>query len=345
VAANSLVILNPQRPIGRVWRKCVSLALGTGVAGHLPLSRQSLAIGEFEQYLAGAVDCPEVSISVSLGRGGVHGKPVFQVMRMDGGIVAYAKLGWNDATIGLVRNESSSLRQLEATVFSTAIIPRVTHAGWFRDKYVLVQEAVAGTTDDSPRELDQRHMSFLLEMATRATGTICATRKIEGQLQSIRQLGFHYYAYLLEHSSGYCDRHMRGRRVRRVAGHGDFAPWNIRVTGGKLLVLDWEYAQPAPAAFDLFHFLIGTAVELERHSAAQIYRDVMWGRARSCIEEYFDALQMPRSWAEPLLVSWLAETLSRNLVLFGDTPSVEDLASRRVWATLLDLIVNAGRSA
>ena len=345
VAAISLAILNPQRSAGCAWRKCLSLALGTGVVRYLPLSRQSLAIGEFEEYLAAAVGCPEVAISASLGRGGVHGKPVFQVMRMDGRIVAYAKLGWNKATVRLVRNEESSLRKLEGATFSTAIVPRVLHSGWFRDNYVLVQEAVSGTTDDALRELDHRHMAFLRELATASNNTTCATPEIEACLQSAHQLGFHYYAYLLEHSARYCDHYLRGARVRQVAGHGDFAPWNIRTTGGKLLVLDWEYAQPEPAAFDLFHFLICSAIELERQSAPQIYRDLMSGRARRCIEEYFDALQMPRSWVDPLLVAWIAEALSRNLVLFGGTPSAEDVASRSVWATLLDLIVNARRSA
>jgi aminoglycoside phosphotransferase (APT) family kinase protein len=285
-----------------------------------------------------------VTVSASLGRGGVHGKPVFQVMQMDGRIVAYAKLGWNEATAKLVQEEASSLRRLEGAVFSTATVPRVLHAGWFRDHFVLVQAAVGGGTDVSPWEIDQRHLSFLRELAETSNATMSATPRIEGRLALIRRLGFHYYAYLLEHSVKYCEHHLRGVRVPQVSGHGDFAPWNIRVHGGKLLVLDWEYAQPVPVGFDLFHFLIGAAVELKRQSAVQIYRDVMEGSARRRLEEYFDALQMPRGWTESLLVSWIAETLSRNLVLFGDTPSEEDQASRRVWATLLDLIVNARRS-
>ncbi len=345
VAAKSLDILNPQRFVGRAWRKCLSLALGTGVARHFPLSRRSLAVGKLEEFLAAAVGYPEVAISASLGRGGIHGKPVFQVMRPDGRIVGYAKLGWNDSTARLVRNEEFSLRRFEGTVFSTAIVPRVLHAGWFRGSYVLVQEAVAGTTDDSPWEPDQRHMAVLRDLAATSNDTICATPEIASRLSLIRQLGFDYYAYLLEHSVRYCDRRLHGVRVPRVAGHGDFAPWNIRTTGGKLLLLDWEYAQPGPAAFDLFHFLIGAATELKRQSATQIYTDLTSGRGRRCIQEYFDALKMPLSWAEPLLVSWITEKLSRNLVVFGDSPSGEDQISRRVLATLIDLMVNARRYA
>jgi len=39
------------------------------------------------------------------------------------------------------------------------------------------------------------------------------------------------------------------------AGHGDFAPWNVRVRDGGLFVFDWEAARPeVPFWFDYFHF-------------------------------------------------------------------------------------------
>ena len=37
--------------------------------------------------------------------------------------------------------------------------------------------------------------------------------------------------------------------------HGDFTPWNMALDGRRLVLWDWEYAQPAsPAGLDLVHF-------------------------------------------------------------------------------------------
>jgi hypothetical protein len=73
---------------------------------------------------------------------------------------------------------------------------------------------------------------------------------------------------------------LEGRAATRLAfgsWHGDWGPWNLRATQGRLLVWDWERSgDGVPLGFDLLHFGYQTALQgLGRppHAAAAAARD------------------------------------------------------------------------
>ncbi len=53
--------------------------------------------------------------------------------------------------------------------------------------------------------------------------------------------------------------------------HGDFAPWNVRVHGGRWTIVDWERGELAGVpGWDWLHFVVQRAVLVERLDAAQV---------------------------------------------------------------------------
>ena len=54
-------------------------------------------------------------------------------------------------------------------------------------------------------------------------------------------------------------------RLRPVLMHGDFAPWNVKVSQGRWTVLDWERGERVGIpAWDWFHFVVQPAVLVQR---------------------------------------------------------------------------------
>jgi RIO-like serine/threonine protein kinase len=48
---------------------------------------------------------------------------------------------------------------------------------------------------------------------------------------------------------------LNGLTIRCGVSHGDFAPWNTRLSDGRLFVFDWESAEfQSPNQWDIFHF-------------------------------------------------------------------------------------------
>src|SRR6202011_3753725 len=103
-----------------------------------------------------------------------------------------------------------------------------------------------GAVRESPARLDQRHMLFLIELH-QAQVSLCPlpwsalTPQLSARLEQLNHNGFHYYSHLLETAAARCARTLGNVQVPCGLGHGDFAPWNIRMAGRQLLVIDWEY--------------------------------------------------------------------------------------------------------
>jgi len=64
---------------------------------------------------------------------------------------------------------------------------------------------------------------------------------------------------------GACQGRWAEARVHPALTHGDFAPWNVKVSRGQWTVLDWERGELAGVpGWDWFHFVMQPAVLVRR---------------------------------------------------------------------------------
>ncbi len=359
-AAKALQIYNAQTFRARASKYCVQGALRIGLAQLFLRVRSSLWISAalppeawcdslLHQHLSEQLGRPNLVYAVSIGTPNRSQKPVLQLMEPNGRIAGYAKVGWNERTVALVRNESRTLEQLCGVAFSSAVVPRVLHSGLWRGYYILTQSAFEGTLRESPSHLDRRHLQFLIELhrshvSMRRLPWSTLSPEFSDKLEQLNHSGFQYYSHLIETAAATCGRKLGRCLIPCGLGHGDFAPWNIRVAGNKLLVIDWEYGSEAyPPLWDLFHFQISSATELRNRSASDVFRDLSEpGPVRATLTEYCDALAIPKAWIEPLLLAYLCDALYANLVLHEAVPSLKDQAARATLGGLLAILCRPG---
>ena len=187
--------------------------------------------------------------------------------------------------------------------------------------------------------MDQRHIRFLAELPRMPARQACWSSASK-QFDRLGTMGFHYYAHAIESGLELCSRVLEKEVPRACLGHGDFAPWNICVEAGNLVVLDWEYGAPTqPPLWDLFHFVIQTAIELDAHRASEIYRQL------DELRRYCGVLDVPEQLFEPLLIAYACESLSANLLLHGTAPDHKDRMARSTLGSLLAILVRPGACA
>jgi hypothetical protein len=78
------------------------------------------------------------------------------------------------------------------------------------------------------------------------------------------------------------------RSVSTSIQHGDFAPWNIKVSaGGTWTVLDWERGnlQGVPA-LDWFHYEIQTGILVHKSSTEKLLERIKWLIASEPFKQY-----------------------------------------------------------
>jgi hypothetical protein len=226
-------------------------------------------------YLAEALGRRDLAAAIVLGSVRPNRKPVVQLLAPDGAPVGYMKVGWNDLTRRLVRNEAEALRRLAERPPRTFTAPSLLHQGTWRELDVTISSAL-------PHRLWRRGRRY-------ATPPLAVSREIAalGGIQTATLGGSAWWAGLRRRLAP-VEAAATGPATDALAGtlerlqdkadtqlafatwHGDWGPWNLRATPDRLLVWDWERSgDGVPLGFDLLHFGYQTALQGLRQPPAE----------------------------------------------------------------------------
>jgi hypothetical protein len=162
--------------------------------------------------------------------------------------VAVVKAGLSPRARALVEQEE---RFLAAVPERTVAVPRLRARFESSRLRALALDFVPG---DSPHPRDEAALPPLLTAWVNATRTIvlCVTRD---------WLRLQEAAPASSLFSSVAER-LRGRKVHPAMHHGDFAPWNIKVSpAGVWTVLDWERGElMGIPGWDWFHYVIQSGI-------------------------------------------------------------------------------------
>jgi hypothetical protein len=106
---------------------------------------------------------------------------------------------------------------------------------------------------------------------------------------------------------------LAGQMVRSTLFHGDFAPWNVRMTNlENIRAFDWERGQlKGIPAWDWFHFIVQTSILAKRHSPERVAAELEQLFRSPRFKNYAEAAGISDT-VEPLLLAYL---LHQQLVI------------------------------
>jgi hypothetical protein len=250
-------------------------ALRTGTAR--ALMRDQLVITgagpNLRDYL-GEVLGQDVLISLLLGPARANAKPIAQVLTPAGEVLGYAKVGGTDLSRRLVRAETSALELLAAARTQTIEIPRILHAGRWRDAEILVLSPLRAS-GKPPR----RGAGRLLQDAVAEVIAITGTRRTELAASAYWQRLQDRLRLLGDRGTGFAEV---AEQIGAAAGsaeltfgswHGDWTRSNVTVRAASVLAWDWErFESGVPAGFDALHYRLHQAINTERAEPAAAVR-------------------------------------------------------------------------
>jgi len=267
----------------RLAKALVGLGLRSGALQRLLTRRGSLlrASGPAEgtllhDYLADALGRRDLAAAIVLGPVRLNRKPVLQLVDVAGEPVGYMKVGWNDLTRRLVRNEAAMLARLAELRPRTFTAPRLLHHGRWHGLEVTVSGALPHGLWRRGRRYRLPPLAATQEIAAlggvdRATlGDSAWWRELQRRLDPIRQRATDRAAAVLTAVLESLGREAASVRLAFGTWHGDWGPWNMRATPDRLLVWDWERSgDGAPVGLDLLHFGYLTGVQGLRRPPAE----------------------------------------------------------------------------
>lgn len=246
----------------RGWRERAQAMAGQ-VAGRLGQLHRApgvaLTLPPFAlvEELAAQLGQPELVAAVTIGARRRNRKPVLQLIRPDGRVVGFAKIGWSDLTREMVTNEYRVLRAVEGTLPEGIVAPTVLLAEEGDDLVVAVTAELRPPRFDRGQGPTNAEVVRAIAAAGPTTGraswpgtpfarsTVAASATVadavavgvDGLVDLDRLVAAH------------------GETELPVGlWHGDFTPWNLVRRGSTLLLWDWELAGwDRPVGFDALH--------------------------------------------------------------------------------------------
>jgi hypothetical protein len=226
-------------------------------------------------HLAEALGRRDLAAAIVLGSVRPNRKPVVQLLAPDGRPVGYMKVGWNDLTRRLVRNEARALRRLAEAQPKTFTVPRLLHEGTWQGLDVTISSALPhrlwrrGRRYATPPLAVSREIAALGGVQTATLGGSPWWEELRRRLAPVQAAATGTAAATLV---GTMERLQEQADTALVFGswHGDWGPWNLRATADRLLVWDWERSgDDVPLGFDLLHFGYQTAFQGLRQPPAE----------------------------------------------------------------------------
>ena len=348
---SGLDLYNAQTLRARLAKKVLTVGLRLGVAQpflrkvYLTVPRngsQRVALGgSFLEHLKLVLGEQDLRVAISLGTPGPHRKPMLEAIASDGTIIGYVKVGWNEVTNNLVKNEARTLRCLADVSSRSFTVPAVLYEGSWEGRYFCVQSPPQERTVPAPRELTPQYFAVQRELAAFHTRSLSLTastfwEKLSQQIEIVQNP---YYRHVLEQGAERVQEWFGERPLPFHICHGDFAPWNIKLVNGRLFLFDWEYSTlEAPPGYDLLHFAVQTAKLLQKSSPGELvkaFRD--GGMAHKWLADFLKSFSLkstnPVLKTNHLLLLYLLERLA-----FYASDN-QDAGSSRCFANVATLVM------
>ena len=349
-AANGLGLYNAQSETARVIKTLLKKPYIGGVVSsvfmksvNIMIKRDIDCIEKSEvllfEYLKEVLQERKLDFALSLGTPGPHRKPVIQLTNASGIVIGYAKVGWNEVTNSLVKNEADTIKCLSCSSFHSFSIPSLLHAGWWHNCYLTVQSPPTGTLSPAPKFLTSHYLKTVEELADLNTTymPMRASAFWAGLLNTVKNVKSGFYLGILERKIiPKIEKTLGDMPLPFHASHGDFAPWNAYIKDGKLFLYDWEYSRPdAPGGWDLFHFTTQTNILLKNKNSGELYNAILGDAYNTLTKPYWEKLGIGEDTMKALFLLYILEKLS-----FAASSEAENLEKLNQLSKIVFLLIN-----
>jgi len=297
------------------WGKRLFLALGKVKLITLGLPKVCLEEGNSSifQTLRELFGREDLCFAVSLGTPGPHRKPVIQVMDLEGKVLGFAKIGWNEFTKELVRHEGKMLQLLNQQNFPFKV-PRVLYTYDDNNWNICVQEPPSpySYTRSAPQRLREDYINALCAFADKVVRwePLEETSFWNCIIARAQQIQSNFWHHTVARAMEKIREQWRDKKVPLHLAHGDFTPWNAMLVNGRLYLYDWEYAKEwAPAGYDLFHFLVQISWLLEKKKPKEIVDIVLMKAYEKDLHKYWGRLEIGTDEVKKLFQIYLLDQM------------------------------------
>jgi hypothetical protein len=323
-------LYQPNSLRGRTVRKII----GAGALQGEKVCLDEDSLAHLERMLAPVLGVEAVRLAFYMGVPAPHRKVTAQVLTPDGKTLAYAKIATSRLAQAALKTEKRALLRLSESARLQGKVPIVLGSLEWQGGTILL--ITMGPPRPGPRGLSSVHLGF-------CTHLFQSFRVQQSFVHSRMWSGISETWLRLKHSSPETLPANVGQALERLhdelgsvsmplsLAHGDFAPWNTRLGGRSLFVLDWERScEGMSPLYDAFNF--------------QALQAALQGRRRGIRDRRFLVRLLDALWPEGhkhLPILYLAY-LTHVSLIYSEAQSLEPgVGEKKVWGWFAQQIESA----
>ena len=293
----SLELYSAQRPLARLWRSIIPALFRTPARTLLAaVHAEAEASSAFINFLAEQSGHPASQLPTpAIKFGGIAGKTSRVVLLLcdtSGLPIRVIKVGLNPEGRAATERETFMLARLPKATIGCSVLTGQLKTG------TLTAFATAyfpGQSLNNDVGIEKLFHAWLVPGAVGPLENLPSWRELESVLAKKEcQIWDSLHTALA------------GKKVCATLYHGDFTPWNVRMTNlENIQAFDWErgHLQGIPA-WDWFHFIIQTSILVKRHSPERVAAELDQLIQSARFQKYAQAAGIT-SILEPLLLACL----------------------------------------
>ena len=298
-ASNCFELYSAHRPLAKLWRALVPLILKTPLAkfcGRVVISADPET--EFMRFLAQQSGLPAGLLPApAIKFGGVAGETMRLVLLLrdaGGHPIRVVKVGLNPAGRAATEREAGLLSNLPTNVLGCTGI-----TGSFSSDTLsaFATAYFSGESLDTDLGVEKLFHDWLNDAPPEPIQNLASWRELQSVAMGV---GLPQWPMLRDA--------LAEQTIRTTIYHGDFAPWNVRMTNlENIRAFDWErgHLKGIPA-WDWFHFIVQTSILVKHYSPERTAAELEQLVHSPRFQKYASAAGISEI-VEPLLLAYLLE--------------------------------------
>ena len=293
----SLGLYSAQRPLARIWSSVLPWLFKTPARNFFGIVNvEADASSELLQFLAVQSGQPLRQMQTpAIKFGGVADKSSRLVLLLcdtAGHPIRVIKLGLNPQGRAVTEREADLLAQLPKDVIGCTTMTGRLNTGTFT---AFATAYFPGESLANDVGIEKLFHAWLVQGFPEALENLSSWHELETAIAQIETRAWP----LLRDA-------LAGQKVSATLYHGDFTPWNVRMTNlESIQAFDWErgHLKGIPA-WDWFHFIVQTSILVKRHSPERVAAELDQLIQSPRFQNYAVAAGISQI-VEPLLLAYL----------------------------------------
>ncbi|MFT4532808.1 MAG: thymidylate kinase [Saprospiraceae bacterium] len=189
---------------------------------------------------------------------------------------SFFKIGLNSKSNSLIKNETETLSHLDSIQTKSFVYPKLIQSG--KNHVEVTDISIGGKRNTSLSPIHIKALKELNESSSQfnTIGSLTVWKQLKIDLENLKLIeDIRIPKGLLKKVSFLMDLINDSAIIETSCCHGDFTPWNMFETNGRLHIYDWElYKEQMPFGFDALHFIIQNGILIDRKPWAEIEKEI-----------------------------------------------------------------------